>query len=198
MQRAFNVFSPTITAYAGEQFAWTVNPAELGTYAEIKISSTDANWPLTPKTYSVTPGSNLVATVSSNAAGTQATFNCTPSAPNPQTIYVAHRCSGSPCNGATVAPGGHIIWTNDSADVLIVTPDPKNANYWPLDTPAYAIPPNSWLTLEISAAAALGKSYGIIVTTASGANPCDILGQPIIIVQSNGAPTPSEHRHHGR
>lgn len=196
MQRAFNVFSPTIIAYAGEQFVWSVNAAELGSSPDIEISSTDPNWPLTPKSFKVAPGSNSVATVSSNAAGTQSTFVCTPSAPNPQTIYVAHRCSGSPCNGAIVAPGGHIIWTNDSPDVLIVTPDPKNADYWPLDAPAYAIPPNSWLTLEINAAAALGKTYAIIVTTASGEQPCRILGQPVIIVQSNGGVDTHPHHKH--
>jgi hypothetical protein len=196
MQRAFNVFSPTIIAYAGEQFTWTVNPAELGTSRSIEISSTDPNWPLSPKTFTVTPGSNNLATVSSNAGGTAATFSCSPSAPNPQTIYVAHRCSGSPCNGATVAPGGHIIWTNDSEDVLIVQPDPKNPDYWPLNAPAYAIPPNSWLTIEINEAAALDKTYGIIVTTASGEQPCDILGQPVIIVQSNGGVDTHPHHKH--
>lgn len=198
MQRAFNVFSPTIIAYAGEVFTWTVNGAELGASPDIEISSTDPNWPLTPKTFRVGTGSNSVATVSSNAAGTQATFTCSPPAPNPQTIYVAHRCSGSPCNGAVVAPGGHIIWTNESEEVLIVTPDPRNANYWPLDAPSYAIPPNSWLTLELHPDAALNKTYGIVVTTASGEQPCDILGQPIIIVQSNGAPGPREHLHNNR
>lgn len=196
MQRAFNVYSPTIVTYPGEQFVWTVNQAELGSAASIHISSTDPNWPLTPKTFDVTPGSNNLATVSNTAAGTEATFTCSPAAPNvsPQTIYVAERCSGSPCNGATVRPGGHIIWTNDSSDVLIVKPDPNNAGYWPLAAPAYAIPPNSWLTLEVDAGALLGKQYGIVVTTADGVNPCDILGQPIIVVQSGGGGV--GHKHH--
>jgi hypothetical protein len=199
MQRAFNVFSPTIIAYAGEVFTWTVSPAELGTAPAITVSSTDPNWPLSPKSFVVTPGSNNLATVDSNAAGNQAAFTCSPSAPNPQTIFVAHRCSGSPCNGATVSPGGHIIWTNDSNDVLIVKPDPNNPDYWPLDAPSYAIPPNSWLTLEIDDQASLNVNYPIVVTTASGANPCAVsgkhglLGQPVIIVQSDGTEGESEH-----
>lgn len=196
MQRAFNVFSPTIIAYAGESFIWTVNGNELGPSPDIQISSTDPNWPLTPKSFTVSPGSNNLATVSSKAAGTQAVFTCNPPAPNPQTIYVAHRCSGSPCNGASVAPGGHIIWTNDSAEVLIITPDPSNSDYWPLDAPAYAIPPNSWLTLEINPAAALDKTYNIVVTTASGKKPCEILTQPVIIIQTNGGVDTHPHHKH--
>lgn len=196
MQRAFNVYSPTIITYAGEQFVWTVNKAELGTASSIYVSSTDPKWPLTPKTFEVTPGSNNLATVSSTAAGTQATFTCFPAALNvsPQTIYVAERCSGSPCNGATVRPGGHIIWTNESDDVLIVTPSSSNPDYWPLAAPAYAIPPNSWLTLEVDSGALLGKEYSIVVTTPSGVVPCDTSGQPIIIVQSGGGGV--HHKHH--
>jgi hypothetical protein len=195
MQRAFNVFSPTIIAYAGEKFVWTVSQAELGSSQYVEVSSTDPNWPLTPRSFQVSPGSNNLATVT-GAAGTEATFFCNPTAPNPQTIYVAHRCSGSPCNGASVAPGGHIIWVNESADVLIVRPDPAGGGYWPLSSPAYAIPPNSWLTLEVDATSTLNRSYPILVTTASGENPCITLGQPVIIVQSDGGPMPDHPAHH--
>ncbi|HEX4008269.1 MAG TPA: hypothetical protein VHX60_18990 [Acidobacteriaceae bacterium] len=186
MQRQFNVFSPVIVVYEGESFDWVVNPAELGTASAITVLPAEGTWPLDKPSYTVTPGTPVKAKVIGNVG---ADFMCDPPALNvtTQKIITTPCAADGPCNGAVVAPGNYFIWLNETADTLMAEPDPANSNYWPLPQPKYAVPPKSWIAVEVPAYASAG-SYPVIIANKLGAPQCPQLGQPVIIVQSNGGP----------
>jgi hypothetical protein len=185
MTRQFNVFSPIIVVYEGETFQWVVTQAELGKASSITVEPADDDWPLDQPSYTVTPLAPATAKVTGNVG---ADFECDPPANNvaEQKIITTATPAGPACNGVTVAPGNYFIWLNEEADTVIIRPSAANANYWPLPQPHYAVPPNSWIAVAIPADAAEG-SYPVTVTDKAGQPQCLQLGQPIIIVQSDGA-----------
>ena len=182
-QRQFNVFSPLVVLFPGETFQWIMNKAE-GPSVTVQPSP-GTSWPLDKPSYVVAPNAPATAKV---IGGTNATFACTPPANNvtTQKIILTARVAGPACDGASVEPGGYFIMLNESAETLMIAPDPANANYWPLPQPRYAVPPNSWIAVAVPSDAANG-SYPVTVTDKLGVPQCPQQGQPIIIVQSNGA-----------
>jgi hypothetical protein len=188
MTRQFNAFSPVIVVYEGETFQWVVTQAELGKASSITVGPAEDDWPLDKPSYTVTATTPATAKVTGNVG---ADFECKPPANNvtEQKIITTPNPAGPACDGATVAPGNYFIWLNDTADTLIIRPSPSNPNYWPLPQPHYAVPPNSWIAVAIPAQATEGN-YPITVTNKAGQPQCPQLGQPIIIVQSDGAGKP--------
>jgi hypothetical protein len=186
MQRQFNVFSPVIVTYPNETFEWVVTAAELGTNTSVTVEPADGSWPLDQPSYVVTADTPVSATVTGN---TDADFECKPTpAPNVtvQKIITAPLPSNPACNGAVGVPGDYFIWSNETfVDTLIIKPDPASGLYWPLPQPYYAVPPNSWIAVEIPDDAIEG-AYPVIVENKLGQPQCPQLGQPVIIVQSNG------------
>jgi hypothetical protein len=181
-QRQFNVFSPLVVLFPGETFQWIMNKAE-GPSVTVQPSP-GTSWPLDKPSYVVAPNAPATAKV---IGGTNATFACTPPANNvtTQKIILTARVAGPACDGASVEPGGYFIMLNESAETLMIAPDPANANYWPLPQPRYAVPPNSWIAVAVPSDAANG-SYPVTVTDKLGVPQCPQQGQPIIIVQPGG------------
>lgn len=190
--RQYNVFSPIVVVAEGEQFQWTVNPAELKATPKQQIvvqPIPGAGWALDQPSYTLTVAAPSAAAKVTGNLGTG--FVCQPAANNVggQKIIVTPNAANAPCDGASVAPGDYFIWTNDSADTQIIRPNSNNANYWPLPQPHYAVPPGSWIAVQVPSDAANG-SYPFTVTDKLGGTQCPQEGQPIIIVGSGGPPLP--------
>jgi hypothetical protein len=181
--RTFNVFSPVIVVYEGEQFNWTVNQAELGSATEIVVSPVAGVWPLEKPSYTVKANALTPATVTGNVG---ADFRCSIKAPNitTQKIITTPKPAKTACNQVNVAPGNYFIWLNETADTQIIRPDSSNPNYWPLPQPHYAVPPNSWIAVQVPSGATFGN-YPVTVHDKGGLSQCTELTQPIIIVGSN-------------
>jgi hypothetical protein len=190
--RQYNVFSPLVVISQGEQFQWTVTTAELKTAPKQQIvvePLPGGSWALDQPSYTLTASSPTATAKVTGNLGTG--FICQPGANNvgSQKIIITPNAANAPCDGASVAPGNYFIWTNDSADTQIIRPDPANPNYWPLPQPHYAVPPKSWIAVQVPSDAANG-SYPFTVSDRLGAPQCPQQGQPIIIVGSNVAAKP--------
>ena len=181
--RQFNVFSELVVPYPGETFLWVVNQAEIPTgNTSITVESDD--WPLTEASYVVTPGTGTQATADQDP-GEEATFACTPPAPNveTQTLALAAQPPVSICVDVTVVPGDYFIWENTTNATLTITPDDNNDNYWPLPGQQHQVPANGWLALQIPEDAEDGN-YTLVVAMEGGGTACPELAQPKLIIQS--------------
>lgn len=181
--RQFNVFSELVVPYPGETFLWVVNAAEIppGSTSIIVASS---DWPLTAASYVVTPGTGTQATAEQEP-GEQATFTCTPAAPDveTQTLALASQAPVSACSDVNVVPSDYFIWENTTNEIITITPDENNSNYWPLPGQEHQVPANGWLTLQIPEDAAEGE-YTLVIATENGGSACPEAAQPKLIIQS--------------
>lgn len=191
--RQFNVYSKQIVVQPSEQFEWVVNPAEIPTgYSDVTVQGSGFGWPLDQPSYNVTPTAPATATVNSNAARSQVTFQCTPPAQEvtTQTIIVACAAPFDVCDEVNVMPGDHFFWKNTSNQEVTIKPDPANASFWPLPDQQYVVPAGDILHLQIPDDAT-ANSYTLDISP-SGLCGMILTGQPKIIVgSSQGQATPA-------
>ena len=189
--RQFNVFSEQVVVHPSEQFQWVVNQAEIPSGdSQVTVQGSGSSWPLNQTSYNVTPSAPVPATVNSNAARAQATFQCTPPAQEvtAQSIIVACAAPFDVCDEVNVQPGDHFFWKNTTGQDVTIAPDPENEEFWPLPQQQYVVPAGDILHLQIPDNA-----------TPTGSNPCNLTvtcpsgpvcgdrmtGQPKIIVGSS-------------
>lgn len=187
MARKFNVFSPEIVTYVGENFEWVVNPNELpaGTKS-IRVIPSNGGWPLDQLHYDVTPQAPASANVTSGNGGDTYEFECKPPASNvtTQEIIVACAAPFDVNTDVTVPPGQYFIWENSSNSPAVIRPDAANSNFWPLGRQLHVVPANDFLHVHVPDDAVEDQAYPIVVT-AGFAKPHPMT-QPKIIVQSDG------------
>lgn len=182
----FNVFSELVVTHPNETFEWVVNQSELPPGStSVTISPTGSSWPLSASSYTVVPGTPTQATVNGRV---QAGFQCSPAAPNvgSQTIVVACHTPFGLCDEVLVNRGDYFIWENDTANTVVITPDPSNADFWPLPAQSYTVQPHTRIHAQIPADAVRNKSYNLLVQTANGTGICAQQTQPKISVGSTG------------
>jgi len=181
--RQFNVFSELVVPYPGETFLWVVNAAEIPSGSTSITVSPVTDWPLTETSYVVVPGPGTQATADTDP-GDEATFACTPAAPNvtTQTIALAAQVPVSICSDVTVSAGEYFIWENTTSGTVTITPDDSNKGYWPLPGDQHQVPANGSLPLLVPEDAINGN-YVLVVATESGGAACPQAAQPKIIVQ---------------
>ena len=182
MQRQFNVYSPLVVTWQGEEIEWVVTQKELGTAPSVTVSPLpNGSWPFENPSYTVTPGTPVRAKVTGNLG---VGFQCSPTAPNvnAQKIEITPHPGKGPCDSVSGYQGNYFVWINDLDETIVVKPNPNNSNYWPLASQQYAVLEQSWLAVEIPADAQPGN-YGIAITNSKGQDVCTIEGQPVIIVQ---------------
>jgi len=182
----FNVFSELVVTHPTETFEWVVNQSELPSGStSVTVSPTGSSWPLSASSYTVVPGTPTPATV--NGSG-QAGFQCNPAAPNvsTQTIIVTRHAPFGMCDDVSVDRGDYFIWKNDTANAVVIEPDPANSDFWPLPSQSYTVQPHTRVHAQIPADAVRGKSYSLLVQTESGSGVCPQNTQPKLSVGNTG------------
>ena len=179
--RSFNVFSDIVVAVPNETFTWVANENE---GSSIVVSS--SNWGLALPSYTV-PGAGSATATASGPPGTVGTFSCQPPAENvsTQTLVIASQGYISICDDVMVGPGDYFVWQNTTSEPVVISPDPANPDFWPLESQQHTVPPNGFLAVLVPADAVMNNEYPLVVAMEGGAGACDEATQPKIIIGSN-------------
>jgi hypothetical protein len=181
--RQFNVYSTLVVPVPNETFEWTATSAE----GSVEVSAlAQSTWPLTGTSYTVPAGGTTTATAGPTA-GVAASFQCNPPATDvtSQAIVIASQGFISFCSDVNVGPGNYFVWQNTTSTGVVITPDPANPNFWPLESQQHTVPPNGYLTVEVPEDAEDGE-YPLALTLEGGGAACpEEANQPKIVVVSN-------------